>query len=371
MIYAIISDIHANENALRRVLRDAKSQGAERIICLGDVVGYGPAPAETVSIVRKANMLVLTGNHDAAVAGHMDVSGFNEIAADAIARHREVLSSEDMEWLGSLGHVYEGEGFIAAHGDFTSPESFCYISNDEDAAANFAATSSQLMFVGHTHVPQISLTGNSGKVYTLEPQDFTLEDGKRYIVNPGSVGYPRENDGKCLSSYVIYDSTNRSVFFRFLPFSVSSVLQRGRTVKPTLKKFVAVCLMMALLGAAVAVMVMAGRNDSPQQGVEVAPQDSSLRVAAKEVPLDGTAVKVTPDLKLRKGSDSVLLVAEFKDGKGKVLSTQQKTVKVTCEQKFVAPEGSAKAVFTLLKTKPTDQVDLIRFKPRTVEERCK
>jgi len=89
------------------------------------------------------------------------------------------------------------------------------------------AIAAQVVFVGHTHVPEIFVVGASGNVHRLAPQDFVLEDGKRYIVNVGSVGYPRERNGMCLSSYVIYDTDEKAVRFQFLPFSVASVMQRG------------------------------------------------------------------------------------------------------------------------------------------------
>ena len=89
MRYAIVSDIHANAEALRRVLADARQNGATRVVCLGDVVGYGPLPKETLELVRKSASLVLAGNHDDAVSGRGGADAFNGLAADAVTRHRE------------------------------------------------------------------------------------------------------------------------------------------------------------------------------------------------------------------------------------------------------------------------------------------
>ena len=202
MVYAIISDVHANAIALSAVLEDARRCGAKKLLCLGDVVGYGPEPESTVSTIRARAAFTLAGNHDDAVAGRLDASDFIDLAADAVSRHREALSEENLAWLKSLPYTYNGKSFLCAHGDFTSPRTFEYVSDEQEAAANFAATKAQLMFVGHSHVPGIFLTGASGKVYSLPPTDFTLEDGKRYIVNPGSVGYPRTNGNICESTYV-------------------------------------------------------------------------------------------------------------------------------------------------------------------------
>ena len=197
MKYAVISDLHANESALRRVLADAKSHGADRVVCLGDIVGYGPLPAETLALARKSCVATVAGNHDDAVCGRHGDDTFTGLARDAVRRHREALQPADIAWLKSLPYTCEFGRAVAAHGDLFDPQKFYYVENESDAAATFDATDAQLVFVGHTHVPAIFLVGRSGNVYKTEPQDFTLEDGKRYIVNPGSVGYPRESGGKC------------------------------------------------------------------------------------------------------------------------------------------------------------------------------
>jgi predicted phosphodiesterase len=228
MRYAIISDVHGNATALRRVLADAAAQGVEEIVCLGDTLGYGPEPAKALRMVRESCTIVLAGNHDDAVAGRVDAGDFIDLAQDAALRHREELTGEDIDYLKALPYTCRGDGFAAVHGDFTDPKAFNYVDCESVAAGNFAAMSEQLMFVGHTHEPRLALMGSSGTVYMTGPQDFSLEEGKRYIVNPGSVGYPRAADGKCMSSYVIFDSSSRSVFFRFIPFTVDSMLQRGR-----------------------------------------------------------------------------------------------------------------------------------------------
>ncbi|MBQ6137338.1 MAG: metallophosphoesterase family protein, partial [Kiritimatiellae bacterium] len=219
MRYAVISDLHANEQALRHTLDDIARQGADRIVCLGDVVGYGPLPVETVALARRRCDVVLAGNHDDAVSGRGDASSFINLAGDAVERHRDALSREDRAWLASLPYTCELEGAVAAHGDVADPEKFYYVDSPEDAVANFNATDAQLVFVGHTHEPAIFVVGRSGTALRAPAQDFTIEDHKRYIVNPGSVGYPREAGGECHSSYVIYDSSARTVTFRYLPFS--------------------------------------------------------------------------------------------------------------------------------------------------------
>ena len=220
MRYAIISDVHANEAALRAVLTDAVDARAEKIICLGDVLGYGPDPVAALELVYRRAHVCLAGNHDDAVSRRFPVEDFTDFAAAAVARHRAALSQEAVDWLRRLPYTCEFDGFACAHGDFSDPKHFNYILEPKDALPSWNERPEQLMFVGHSHQPGIFVIGASGIPHLLAGVDFTLEDGKRYIVNPGSVGYPRS--GACRSSYCIYDDQSRTVFFRTLPFDLDS-----------------------------------------------------------------------------------------------------------------------------------------------------
>jgi len=220
MRYAIISDVHANEAALRAVLMDAVDARADKIICLGDVLGYGPDPVAALELVYRRAHVCLAGNHDDAVSRRFPVEDFTDFAAAAIARHRAALSQEAINWLRRLPYTCEFEDFACVHGDFSDPKHFNYILEPQDALPSWNERSEQLLFVGHTHQPGLFVIGASGIPHLLVGVDFTLEDGKRYIVNPGSVGYPRS--GACRSSYCIYDDRSRTVFFRTLPFDLES-----------------------------------------------------------------------------------------------------------------------------------------------------
>ena len=220
MRYAIVSDVHANEAALRATLTDAADEKVEKIICLGDVLGYGPEPVAALELVYRRAHVCLAGNHDDAVCGRFPVEDFTEFAAAAVARHRAAITHEAKDWLAHLPYTCAFEGFACAHGDFSEPQNFNYILEAEDAVASWEARTEQLLFVGHSHRPGIFVLGASGTPHRLDATDFTLEDGKRYIVNPGSVGYPRSGD--CRSSYCIYDDESRTVEFRSLPFDLDS-----------------------------------------------------------------------------------------------------------------------------------------------------
>ena len=227
MRYAILSDVHANASALREVLTDAADMRAERIISLGDVLGYGPEPVEALELAYRRAHVCLAGNHDDAVAGRYPVEEFTEFAAAAVLRHRAALAQKAIDWLRHLPHecaFAAADGgtadgaFACAHGEFSDPKHFDYIQLPTDALPSWRERTEQLLFVGHTHKPGIFVLGKSGSPHALAPMDFKLEPGKRYLVNVGSVGYPRS--GVCRSFYCIYDDKSRAVYFRSLPFDL-------------------------------------------------------------------------------------------------------------------------------------------------------
>lgn len=364
MRYAIISDIHANESALQHVLADAAAQGAETIICLGDVVGYGPLPKETLALIRRSTAITLAGNHDDAVSGRQGADDFIDLAGDAVQRHRETLDADALSWLRTLPYTCTLEGAIAAHGDFTAPKEFNYIDDEASAAANFAATDAQLMFVGHTHVPGLFLTGQSGTVYRLKPQDFTLEDGKRYIVNPGSVGYPRESDGACYSSYVLYDTAERTVCFRRLPFSVASVMQRGKNPRRRLGLVLAATVL--ALAAIAGAFILHHERPAEVKTVTVeieAKADPALVVARKALTIPSAAKFVRANLQIDKPTGPVDLHIEFKSSTGDVLGTFDKTVIASSRDRIKVPPKAISAHFTVLRKSPAASPKILSFAP--------
>ena len=363
MKYAIISDIHANESALRHVLADAASQGADQVVCLGDVVGYGPLPRETLARARKCCAVVLAGNHDDAVSGRRDADDFIDLAGEAVIRHREALAKDELAWLTELPYACELEGAVAAHGDFTDPKAFNYIGDEQAASDNFRATDATLMFVGHTHVPCLFLTGQSGKVYRLEPQDFVLEPGKRYIVNPGSVGCPRENNGTCQSSYVLYDTAERIVSFRFLPFAVSSVMQRGTTPRRRATHVAALALGIAAASSA-ALLVLHRPTAEKETAIEVVQTDNpALVLSQKQLTLTHGMSHVQANLKLDRKADPVELLVAFRSPAGDVLHQKTFTVSGSARQRIKIPSGAIAAQFTVFRQKAGDRPFLESFDP--------
>jgi len=223
MRYAIISDIHANASALKTALTDIADMKVDRIICLGDCVGYGLEPTETLELLYRKAHVVLMGNHDAAVCGKLSTRSFSERAAHAVERHRQQISETGMRWLERLPLIAEGNNFRCTHGDFSRPELFRYIFSPEEAMPSWAATTETVLFVGHTHHPLVHVIGPSGVPHSVECCDFECENDKRYIINPGSIGAPRTDNAR--STYCIYDDKARTVEFRSLPFDFEAYVR--------------------------------------------------------------------------------------------------------------------------------------------------
>lgn len=220
MRYAIISDIHANLQAFNAVMADVRAMGCTEILCLGDVVGYGPHPAEVLQkAYSRVNYFVL-GNHDAVICGDADAADFNDDARTIIEWTRQQLDDKACAFFKELPLLAKGPDFRCAHGEFVEPLRFRYIVEAGDAAAAWGSCPEPLLFVGHTHKPGLFVVGQSGTPHWLDPQNFSLEEGKRYIVNVGSVGQPR--DGDMRGGYCIYEPDTRTVLFRRVAFDVDA-----------------------------------------------------------------------------------------------------------------------------------------------------
>lgn len=200
----IISDVHANLTALDAVLRDAAP--FDRVWCLGDVVGYGPDPNECIE--RIASLPVLTcikGNHDVAILGEIDVQTFNYEARASLEWLASVLEAENLRWIGSLSELEEGNGVTLAHGSPRNPV-WEYIMDRETARRNMSAFDSEVCLVGHTHIPCVFGMENGSDelpaLFVMTPGEPFIIDQKS-IINPGSVGQPRDNDPR--ASYMIYE----------------------------------------------------------------------------------------------------------------------------------------------------------------------
>lgn len=224
MKFAIMADVHANLEAFQVVLDDAKEQQCTQYAFLGDFVGYCADPKACLDIVRAMNVPCVRGNHDDYCASDATPAGLNPAAIKAIDWTRKQLTEDDRQWLRNLPHVCAVEGFTIVHATLESPECWQYIYDRMAAITSLARQSTQVCFYGHTHVPLAFVRDITiwGGAYTK----FKIESGKQYLVNPGAVGRPRDNDPR--TGYVIYDLDEGSIELRRLPYDLATTQRKIR-----------------------------------------------------------------------------------------------------------------------------------------------
>lgn len=219
----VISDIHSNLAALQAVLADAPS--FDEVWCLGDVVGYGPDPNECTETVKELSPRCVAGNHDWAAINKLDISDFNPDAMRACLWTRERLSAANWQFLADLGECLIEQGFTIVHGSPRYPI-WEYISHPYSAEQNFSYFSTPYCLVGHTHVPlmfrQQTGTQDVEVVVPSIGEPIVLTEG-RWIINPGSVGQPRDGDPR--ASYMLLDIEACTVEYRRVPYDIE-VTQR-------------------------------------------------------------------------------------------------------------------------------------------------
>ena len=224
-IIAILGDIHSNIDALDVVLDDCRKEGVTDFLCTGDVIGYNAAPVECMKIVRELGCPVVKGNHDHYVSSEQNLDDFHPNAAAVITWTREQLTADDLDWLRNLPFTDKRMGMSIVHSTWDNPESFGYVFDHLQAEANFICQPTPLCFHGHTHCPMIYEKQMSG-VYRIDAQDFQIPIGRKYFINVGSVGQPRDGDPR--AAYVIYDQKSRLVRFRRLEYDVAAAQGRIR-----------------------------------------------------------------------------------------------------------------------------------------------
>ena len=192
MKIAVLSDIHANLRALEAVLADVRQRGADRLLCLGDVVGYGPDPQACVDKLRELAMPTVRGNHDAWAARRTGLARLdtNALANPGVDRTRRELSDDAKRWLRSLPLVVETTGCTAVHASLHEPEAWIHIDSPDSARSSFARLHTSVGFFGHTHEPGLWREHDLGWMTPSPGRAFALERSARYLINPGSVGDP-------------------------------------------------------------------------------------------------------------------------------------------------------------------------------------
>ncbi len=223
MLYAIISDLHANLEATETVLKKIDELGVDQIINLGDVVGYNASPNECVDLMRERKTPSICGNHDAVACGLEEPWGFNPVALQAAMWTRETLRKDNHEWLRGLPDAQKIDSFLAVHGSPTNRNT--YLFTWEDVLPHMSYVEEQgcnLCFFGHTHSPGIF---SRDGVYTVDNDSkFSLGNGKMFFVNPGSVGQPRDGDPR--ASFGLYDTDKKEYELVRLNYPVKKAAER-------------------------------------------------------------------------------------------------------------------------------------------------
>lgn len=220
MRYAIISDIHSNLEALQTAMEYIQSASVDTIICLGDIVGYGPRPNECVEIIRQNCQVCLMGNHDHAVIGRTDIHYFNQYARDSVLWTQKQLSPENKNFLKALPFTHEIGDTLFVHSTPANPEEWEYIFSDLDARQNLDSVFYKMIFIGHSHIPVVFPYHQPS--FFKETFQVDLEN-ERYIINVGSIGQPRNNDPR--ACFVIYDDTEMTVNYIRLEYDVKKTFQ--------------------------------------------------------------------------------------------------------------------------------------------------
>jgi diadenosine tetraphosphatase ApaH/serine/threonine PP2A family protein phosphatase len=232
--YAILSDIHANLEALRAVLDDCRDR-ADAVICLGDTVGYGADPLPCVELVAERAQAVVAGNHEYAVSGLLSLTWFNRFARAAAEWTQERLDEPHRAYLAGLPLVHELGDATLVHASPSQPDEWEYLVTADDGFDAFPHFATRWCFVGHSHVPGAWSLGSAGPDHHARATSVRSERGRRYIVNVGSVGQPRDRDPR--AAYAVWDVEAGQVDVQRVAYDVATA--RRKIVEAGLPRFLA------------------------------------------------------------------------------------------------------------------------------------
>jgi predicted phosphodiesterase len=231
MRYLILSDIHSNMEAFEACVQRAKQAGYDSVLCCGDIVGYGPSPIEAIDGIRSLNAITIRGNHDRVAAGLDEATQFNPHARHAVYWTRAVLPDSYREYLAKLpvGPLDITNEAQLVHGALSHEDD--YIFTEADADENFLLATKPLTFFGHSHFPVVFANGkgNSVQATSYEFDEFIAvkcEAGRRLLVNPGSVGQPRDGDAR--ASFAIWDSDRSRIEFYRVEYNIKLTQEKMR-----------------------------------------------------------------------------------------------------------------------------------------------
>ncbi len=235
MRYAILSDIHSNLEALSTVLDALAAERVDRILCLGDVIGYGADPTACLEHLQAREAVTVGGNHDLACIGKLDVNGFNDAARAAVRWTRNQLSIADVDALRRFPLTVTVEPFTLVHGSLRHPQRFDYLVDAAQVVDTLTTCRTLICLAGHTHLPCFvefdRVHRRLARMLTspLPMADLAYEEVPetwRYLINPGSVGQPRDGDPR--ASFAIVDTERRRVSFQRVPYDVAAAQRKIR-----------------------------------------------------------------------------------------------------------------------------------------------
>jgi diadenosine tetraphosphatase ApaH/serine/threonine PP2A family protein phosphatase len=224
MKVVLLSDIHANLEALDAVIRAVEKEKPDRIVCLGDVVGYGPDPDACVERIAGFADVTLCGNHDEAARGDGEVADFNPEARDAILWTRRVIRPQTVERLQEYALIAVEEGWMGVHATPEAPGKWEYLMTGADIRRNLEILPTPVCFVGHSHYPGVYARTEDGDILEHRTVEVRLTEKNRYLINVGSVGQPRDGDPR--AAYGIFDTEKRVYTLKRVAYPIPPVQRK-------------------------------------------------------------------------------------------------------------------------------------------------
>ncbi len=224
MLIAVLGDIHSNLPALEQVIKSVKAEKVDKIYCTGDIVGYGPYPAECIELVQDYKINVVAGNHDFAVTETLDTSFFTDIAKEVIEYTKSELSDLEKEFLTNLPLFKSEDSISIVHSSFFHPELFEYILEPNDVMECFMNLNEQIGFFGHTHFFTIYMKKDDEINDFVEINDSVISYNKeKILINSGTVGQPR--DGNPDTGYILLNTDERTISIKRIPYDSKMIIE--------------------------------------------------------------------------------------------------------------------------------------------------
>ena len=224
--YGIFSDVHSNLEALEAVLQALSAERVDRLLCAGDLVGYGADPVACLERMRGAGVQAVAGNHEWGALGKLPLDWFNEHAQRALEWTAGKLGPQERAYLSELPLTWKDAEVTLAHGSFHEPEKFHYVFEPGSAQECLTRLETPLGFIGHTHVPGFFVEEEPGQVRFSRSDWRELQPGRKLLVNVGSVGQPRDGDPR--AAFCVYDTEQRRVEVKRVPYPVERAQRKIR-----------------------------------------------------------------------------------------------------------------------------------------------